>query len=96
MAATQAEAMKTSLGGGSEGGLGTTGTTGAGVPGSPKGQGSSQAQWENAMARVLMMEQKAFFAQRPRMDPGRNLQPLPDVLAKKSSTVAAVEPRKPR
>jgi hypothetical protein len=47
--------------------------------GAGPGAGGDGNNWENAMARVLMMEQKAFFAQRPRMDPGRNLQPLPDV-----------------
>ena len=96
-ATAQAEAMKAnlgvkedssrSMGGGDDGGGG-----GGSFKGGPGG-GTAGTQWENAMARVLMMEQKAFFAQRPRMDPGRNLQPLPDVGTKKTSSSFSAAPQ---
>lgn len=78
----EAEAFKADIGLGNRGMISTQKDVMTPTRDGSLSVGGAQAEensWENAMARVLMMEQKAFFAQRPRLDPGRNLQPLPNV-----------------
>jgi hypothetical protein len=61
--------------------VGTTSPAGGGADGSVAGGGGGGDgdNWEVTMARVLMSEQKEFFALRPSgMDPGKTLQPLPE------------------